>query len=201
MFAYAQGNLAALMPREDETPLEYWLSYSPVAPFFGVAWRFGTVRVPGRVVGGLQREAGMGERIALFARLSDKDGPAGVARQGLLGGLAVLDLAGGAEVGLGLLEGPGVHAAGECPAAAFHFHVVGAGHAGEGVDEHDHVGAGQRRCDPGDEGRGVDLQRRTEVPASERGQDHDLLVTACQIELLRRERTKKMRAEQLKASR
>ena len=47
MFAYAQGNLAALMPREDETPLEYWLSYSPVAPFFGVAWRFGTVRMPG----------------------------------------------------------------------------------------------------------------------------------------------------------
>ncbi|QDL93273.1 hypothetical protein FDP22_16680 [Paroceanicella profunda] len=27
-------------PKKDESPLEYWTSLSPAAPFFGVAWRF-----------------------------------------------------------------------------------------------------------------------------------------------------------------
>ncbi|RMF33192.1 MAG: hypothetical protein D6754_17340 [Alphaproteobacteria bacterium] len=28
------------MPKQSETPLEYWLSLSPAAPLFGVEWRF-----------------------------------------------------------------------------------------------------------------------------------------------------------------
>lgn len=29
-----------LAPKRNETPIEYWISLWPVAPFFGVAWRF-----------------------------------------------------------------------------------------------------------------------------------------------------------------
>jgi hypothetical protein len=31
---------ACWAPRSDETPVEYWLSLSPAAPLFGLAWRF-----------------------------------------------------------------------------------------------------------------------------------------------------------------
>jgi predicted flap endonuclease-1-like 5' DNA nuclease len=37
-----------LAPRQDETPVQYWISFWPTAPLFGVKWRFeGMAPVPG----------------------------------------------------------------------------------------------------------------------------------------------------------
>ncbi len=52
---------------------------------------------------------------------------------------AFFDVAGGAEESLGLLQGVGVHAAGEDLAAVRDFGVVGAGQAGDAVEQDHHV--------------------------------------------------------------
>src|SRR6185437_308286 len=52
---------------------------------------------------------------------------------------AFLDVAGGAEEALGALQGVGVHAAGEDLARGRNDGVVGAGEAGDGVEQDDHV--------------------------------------------------------------
>jgi predicted flap endonuclease-1-like 5' DNA nuclease len=42
------------MPRPEETPLDYWISLSPMAPVFGIAWRFGGIDIgPDRPVPGI----------------------------------------------------------------------------------------------------------------------------------------------------
>lgn len=45
MLLAARFNPSRLFPREDETLFAYWLSFSPMAPLFGVEWRFGGVQI------------------------------------------------------------------------------------------------------------------------------------------------------------
>ncbi|NNU81309.1 hypothetical protein HMH01_12760 [Halovulum dunhuangense] len=45
MFVMAQFDLNQWMPRRDEGLLEYWVSLSPMAPMFGVEWRFGGMQI------------------------------------------------------------------------------------------------------------------------------------------------------------
>lgn len=40
MLPIAVHDLARWLPRESESPLEYWISLSPAAPLFGIPWRF-----------------------------------------------------------------------------------------------------------------------------------------------------------------
>lgn len=39
-FYMMMGMPAVLLPREGETLVDYWVSFSPAAPFFGIDWRF-----------------------------------------------------------------------------------------------------------------------------------------------------------------
>ena len=45
MFFSAAFDLDQWMPRPDEGAFEYWLSLNPMAPFFGVPYRFGRIQV------------------------------------------------------------------------------------------------------------------------------------------------------------
>lgn len=49
MFPFSYKPTAALMPGKDETLFEYWASFSPMAPLFGVKWRFSEMMMPGSV--------------------------------------------------------------------------------------------------------------------------------------------------------
>lgn len=45
MFTTARFDTTQFLPRDGEAIWDYWLSLSPMAPFFGVPWRFGDIQV------------------------------------------------------------------------------------------------------------------------------------------------------------
>ena len=40
MFMQTRLDASLWLPRPDESPLDYWVSLSPLAPIFGISWRF-----------------------------------------------------------------------------------------------------------------------------------------------------------------